>query len=172
MVIKNINKNNPVIAWWSGGVTSAVTCYLCIQWFGLENVRVVFIDTKNEDPSTYVFKKQCENWYGCKIETISSTNYETIQEVWYRFNSLNVASGAICSATLKIKVRQKFENHNNYSYQAFGFDADEIKRAKAMASNNSKSNPIFPLLMAMLLKKDCIGIIKSANSLFNNYIYP
>ena len=166
MIIKNINKDNPVIAWWSGGVTSAVTCYLCIQWFGVENVRVVFIDTKNEDPSTYVFKEQCEKWYGCTIEAICSTSYETIQEVWYRFNSLNVASGAVCSATLKIKVRQKFENNNKFSYQAFGFDANEIKRAKAMASNNAKSNPLFPLLATMLFKKDCIEIIQSANSLF------
>jgi len=164
--IQKINKQYPVIAWWSGGVTSAVTCYLCILWFGVENVRVVFIDTKNEDVSTYVFKEQCEKWYGCKIETITNTNYETIQDVWYRFNSLNVSTGAICSSTLKRDVRRKFESHNNYSYQAFGFDADEMKRAKAMSSNNAKSNPFFPLLMVMLLKKDCFNIITSAKSLF------
>ena len=29
-----ISKDNPVIAWWSGGVTSAVTCKLCVDWFG------------------------------------------------------------------------------------------------------------------------------------------
>jgi PP-loop superfamily ATP-utilizing enzyme len=166
MEVKNINKDNPVIAWWSGGVTSAVTCYLCIKWFGVENVRVIFIDTKNEDSSTYVFKEQCENWYGCKIETITNTNYETIQDVWYRFNSLNVSHGAICSSTLKRDVRRKFETHNNYSYQAFGFDAEELKRAKGMASNNPKARPIFPLLGLMLTKLNCIDIIKSAKSIF------
>jgi PP-loop superfamily ATP-utilizing enzyme len=163
---KNIDKDNPIIAWWSGGVTSAVTCYLCIEWFGVENVRVIFIDTRNEDESTYVFKEQCENWYGCKIETLHNTNYETIQDVWYRFNSLNISHGAICSSTLKRDVRRKFENHNNYSYQAFGFDANELKRAKGMASNNPKARPIFPLLMLMLTKADCIEKIKNANSLF------
>jgi len=81
MVVKNISKEFPVIAWWSGGVTSAVTCKLCIDWFGLENVRVVFIDTKNEANDTYKFKIECEGWYGINIETISNPNFKNIQEV-------------------------------------------------------------------------------------------
>lgn len=36
-----VSKNNPVIAWWSGGARSAVTCKLCIdmfyQAFGYDN---------------------------------------------------------------------------------------------------------------------------------------
>lgn len=63
IIIKNISPENPVIAWWSGGVTSAVTCKLCIDWFGVENVRVVFIDTHNEDEDTFRFLKECEKWY-------------------------------------------------------------------------------------------------------------
>lgn len=45
--------DKPVIAWWSGGVTSAVACKWAIDWFGLDSVRIVFIDTKNEDDDTY-----------------------------------------------------------------------------------------------------------------------
>ena len=56
-MFKNVNKDNPVIAWWSGGADSAIVCWLCILWFGIENVRIVFIDTKNEDKDTYRFKK-------------------------------------------------------------------------------------------------------------------
>ena len=41
-------ENNVVIAWWSGGVTSAVTCKICIDTYGVDNVRVIFIDTMNE----------------------------------------------------------------------------------------------------------------------------
>ena len=43
-----ISPENPVIAWWSGGADSAVACYLALQWFGVENVLIVFIDTMNE----------------------------------------------------------------------------------------------------------------------------
>lgn len=148
-----VNANVPVIAWWSGGIASAITCYLCIQWFGCENVRVIFIDTRNEDYDTYRFLRDCENWYGVKIETISSTEFKTIQEVWYKYRSLNTATGAICSTHLKRAVREQFQRENPYSMQAFGFDTTEIERAVAMKLNNPETNPIFPLIIEMVAKK-------------------
>jgi len=166
MIIKSISKEQPVIAWWSGGVTSAVTCKLCIEWFGVENVRVVFIDTGNEDNDTYRFLKECEKWYECKIETISNPDFKSIQEVWYKNLSLNVATGAKCSQMLKRVTRERFEKSNLFSYQAFGFDIDEIKRAKGMALNNATSRPIFPLISNLLTKKDCIKIVQQANNMF------
>jgi len=71
-MLHNISKDNPVIAWWSGGADSAVTCKLCLDWFGRENVRIIFIDTKNEGKDCKRFKLHCELWYGKTIETISS----------------------------------------------------------------------------------------------------
>ena len=32
-----MKKNNKIISWWSGGVTSAITCHLCIDIYGLKN---------------------------------------------------------------------------------------------------------------------------------------
>lgn len=149
----------PVIAWWSGGVTSAVTCNLCIELFGRENVRIVFIDTRNEDEDTYRFKNDCEIWYGVEIETITSEGYENITEVWLKHKSLNVAKGAICSSELKRKVREKWQKDNEYSFQAFGFDITEFTRVRSMFLNNPNVNPIFPLLLFGYDKKDCIKII-------------
>lgn len=170
--INKISKNNPVIAWWSGGVTSAVVCKLCIEWFGKENVRIIFIDTFNEDSDTYRFKIECEKWYGHWIETIHSKEYSNIKDVWYDYKSLNVASGAICSTHLKRYVREDFEKHNHFSYQAFGFDIDEIKRAKGMKLNNPKSKPIFPLIAELMTKKDCIKFVTEANNLFHHITLP
>lgn len=161
-----VSRDYPVVAWWSGGVTSAVACKICIDWFGIENVKVLFIDTKNEDDDTYRFMKECENWYGKKIETLTNSDFENIQEVWYKNLSLNVAIGAKCSQMLKRLVRERFEKANNYSFQAFGFDIDELKRAKAMKLNNPMSRPIFPLIANLLSKKNCISIVQSENSLF------
>jgi hypothetical protein len=161
-----VNKERPVIAWWSGGVRSAVTCKLCVDHYGKENVRVVFIDTRNEDDDTYRFKAECEKWYEKGIETISSDEYEHIEDVWFDFLSLGLSKGAICSSELKIKVRQQFIKKNPYSYQAFGYDIGEIQRAKDMKKNNSHLRPIFPLLSACLDKFDCIKFVQAANSLF------
>lgn len=163
-----VSKDYPVIAWWSGGVTSAVTCKICLDWFGKENVRVVFIDTRNEYLDTYTFKHQCEKWYGVSIETITNSKYRNIQEVWEKHLSLNTATGAICSTELKRKVREDFQRVNTFSYQAFGYEYDpnEIKRAWTMSKNNPDANPMFPLLAMILNKKDCIEMIQNENSLF------
>ncbi len=61
-----------VIAWWSGGITSAVACKLAIDFYGKDNVQVLFIDTKNEHEDTYRFLKDCQKWYGCLIGSILS----------------------------------------------------------------------------------------------------
>lgn len=138
-----------VIAWWSGGITSAVTCKICIDIYGVDNVRVIFIDTFNEDEDTYRFKKDCEILYGKEIETITliGDKYDSIQDVWIKNKSLNVAKGAVCSSELKRSVREKWQKENDYDLQAFGFEIEEINRAKAMKLNHSKAKPIFPLLL-------------------------
>lgn len=166
------NEDYPVIAWWSGGIASAVTCMICINWFGIKNTRVVFIDTHNEHPDTYRFLKDCEKWYGCTIEIIDNPKYQNIQDVWFDNLSLNIAKGAKCSEVLKKTVRQQFIKKNKFSYQAFGFDITEIGRAEDMKKNNYYLSPIFPLIANLLNKKDCIKIIQSANSLFLSIEIP
>lgn len=153
-----------IIAWWSGGITSAVTCKLCIDLYGIDNVRFIFIDTKNEDDDTYRFKLDCEKWFNKEIETITGIGdkYQSIEEVWFKNKSLNVASGAVCSSELKRRVRENWQKQNEYSHQAFGFELDEVKRAKSMSMNNPKVKAIYPLLMFGLSKKDCIDIIEQA----------
>lgn len=164
MKITGITKDRPAIAWWSGGVTSAVACWLAIEMFGIDKVRIVFIDTHNEDDDTYRFLNDCEKWYGKPIEVISriGVDYNTIQEVWFRYISLNVATGAICSTELKRGCREKFERENMFSYQVFGFEVDEPKRMKGMSKNYRGSRPLFPLALMGYDKKKCIDIIQQA----------
>jgi len=157
-----VSKKYPIIAWWSGGITSAVTCKLCLDMYKSCEVRIVFIDTKNEDDDTYRFLKDCERWYSDAIETITNDDYESIQEVWYKYNSLNVAHGAICSSELKRTVRERFQKVNKFSLQAFGFDINEMKRVRGMELNYSHINPVFPLIGEGLSKDDCMRIVTEA----------
>lgn len=165
-------KKNPAIGWWSGGVVSACVCKIIIDWFGVDNVRIIFIDTKNEDDDTYRFLKECELWYKCKIETITSNEYDNIEDVWFDSLSLNMANGAKCTEVLKIKVRQQFCKKNTYSYHAFGFDSSEIQRAKDMNRSYPILNPIYPALGMAMSKKDCIKMVQNANSLFLSIKLP
>lgn len=165
--VKQVDMKSKVICWWSGGVTSAVACKLAMDLYGKSNCRVIMFDTRNEDDDTYRFKEDCEKWYGKEIEMLSNFNdkWQTIEDVWFRYLSLNVAKGAVCSSTLKRDVRLKFEKENRYKYQVFGFDFDkkEFNRAYSMKLNYPNAKPIFPLLMFGYSKEDCIRILEKEN---------
>lgn len=154
-----ITPDNPIIAWFSAGADSAVTCWLCLKYFGKEKVRVVFIDTKNEDDDAYRFKADCEKWWGVEIETISTDKWETIEEVWEHYLSLNVATGAICSTELKRVVRQNFQMKNKFAYQAFGYDLKEPDRAINIRQFHPDSKPIFPLFYELVKKGEALKIL-------------
>lgn len=154
---------HPVIAWWSGGVTSAIVCLMCIEQYGKENVRIVHIETKNEHEDTYRFKFDCEKLYGKKIETLFTELFDSIEDVWYERLSINVAGGAICSSELKRDVRRKFVVRNTFSHHAFGFDTAEERRVDGMLKNNNHLYPIFPLIEQGLSKQDCIKILEEKN---------
>lgn len=174
-------KNKKIILWWSGGITSAVACKVALELFGDKNdCRVVMIDTMNEDSDTYRFKKDCEIWYGKEIESITCISsgmntpgytfvdvgkeYGSIQDVWIKHRSLNVATGAICSTKLKRRVREEYQETVSFDHQVFGyeFDKKECNRALSLSKNHPKAKGIYPLLMVGYNKEDCINIVKQA----------
>ena len=159
--IKQTGKSNKntVIAWWSGGVTSAVACKWALDTY--LNVEVVFIDTKNEDPDTYRFLKDCSAWYGRKITSITS-KYNNITEVWDKYKTLNTANGAICSSELKRTPRVAYQDLNKHFAQVFGFDITEKERHRNMRLNYPEINNISPLIDLGLTKADCIKMLKEA----------
>jgi hypothetical protein len=157
--------NKKIICWWSGGITSSVSCKIAIDLFGIDNCRIIMIDTKNEDDDTYRFLKDCEKWYGKSIEIISAIGdkYGSIEDVWESFESLNVATGAICSTELKRKVRERWQKENSYDYQVFGFEFDKSEFNRAVSlSKVKKANGIYPLLMMGYDKDDCLKIVQDA----------
>jgi len=153
-----IQDKDRIICWWSGGITSAVACKLAVDLFGIESCVFIMLDTKNEHEDTYRFKEDCEKWYGKEIEslTVIGEKYNSIQEVWMKNKSLNVAHGAICSSELKRDVRLKWEKENEYKHQVFGYDAKEVNRSVSMRLNHPQAKAIFLLLLYSYTKKDCI----------------
>ena len=158
-----MNIEKTVIAWWSGGVTSAIACKLALDLYPC--VEIVMIDTHYEHRDTYRFKDDCEKWYGQEIKVISAIpdKYKSIEDVWDKYLSLNVATGAICSTELKREVRESYQKKVSFKHQVFGFDIDESKRAKMLAKNHKDSKAIFMLLLHGLSKLDCIQILKLEN---------
>ena len=161
-----------IVCTWSGGITSAVACKLAVDLFGVNECLFVFTDTHNEHPDTYRFKSDCEKWYGKEIHTITAIGegdaflYQSIEDVWFRYGSLNVAHGAICSTELKRAVREEWQKHIEQSHKAqvFGFEflQKEFQRACSLNKNHEKAKGIFPLLMYGMDKADCIKFVQDA----------
>lgn len=147
-----------IIAWWSGGICSALACYWAVKSF--KNVAVVFIDTLNEDEDTYRFLTDCEKLYSHPIERIRNEKYNSITEVWYKYLSLNTAHGAICSAELKRAVREQYQNLKTDYAQIFGFDVTERSRHNNMRRNYPEINVISPLVDLNLTKSQSVAIFK------------
>lgn len=152
-----------IICWFSGGITSAAACIKAIEKYGEKNISVLFLDTRNEHYDSYRFLEDFEKALGIDIERIHNDNYETIEAVWYKHNSLNVAKGAICSSELKSKMRQKIEKERSFDAQVFGFEYDkkEMNRAKALRLNYPQAKPIFPLQDEGIDKRGAIRVVES-----------
>lgn len=149
-----------VVAWFSGGVSSAYACWLSLQIY--KNVMIVFIDTKNEDLDTYRFLLDCEQLYGQPIERITriGKDYQKISDVWDKYLSLNTAHGAICSTELKREVRESFQNLVIDHAQIFGFDAEEKKRHFNMRRNYPEINVVSLLFENRIGKKQALQFFK------------
>ena len=159
-----LEKLDRIISWWSGGIASAVACKMALDEFGkTHNVELVFIDTFNEHDDTYRFLDDCSLFLGNDIKIIKSDRFNSIQDVWRKYKSLNVSHGAVCSSVLKKEVRVKYQDTKNDFGQIFGFDysGSEQKRARNMLKNYPEINPIFPLIDNKFTKEDCINEIKS-----------
>lgn len=147
------------LAWWSGGVASAVACKWAVDTF--KDVRLVFIDTKNEHDDTYRFGDDCEKFFGKEIEIVWNEKYSCIQDVWRKYKALNNGYGAVCSSELKKKMRLAIQDITVDYCQIFGFDNSEISRHSKMVSNFPEINAISPLLELNMSKEDCIKEVQS-----------
>jgi hypothetical protein len=150
------------IAWWSGGVTSAVACKKAIELYS--NVRLVYIHIDSHHEDTLRFKVDCEKWYGVKIEQIQAQKYSSHFDVIDKEKYINGPSGARCTKELKRRVRENWEKDKNIQFHVWGFESGE--KEKSRAERIKLAIPLyghkFPLIELGLDKRDCIKIIQDA----------
>ena len=143
----NTTEENRVIAWWSGGVASAIACKIALETY--PNVELVFCDTGIEHPDTYRFMADFERVLNVKIHKVKSDKFSEPEEVWEKYRGMNFAHGAPCSSELKAFVRvEKVQDLENDYCQIFGFDfcKKEINRSTNMVKSHPELNPKFPLI--------------------------
>jgi len=150
-----------IIAWWSGGVASAVACKMALEKYGKDRVVLVFCDTGIEHPDTYRFMGDFERVLGVKIIKIKSDRFSEPEDVWRKYRGMNFAHGAPCSMSMKKEPRIKYQELKTDFGQIFGFDycKKEMRRADNMLNNNPDLNPIFPLIVEQITREDLFRIV-------------
>ncbi|MFK5892875.1 MAG: phosphoadenosine phosphosulfate reductase family protein [Pseudomonadota bacterium] len=159
-----------IVAWWSAGVTSAVACKMALEMY--DNVKLYYIKINSAHPDNERFKKDCEKWYGCDIETLQAKDYKDQFEVIEKTGAINTPQGAPCTKLLKKQVRFDLEAYHEINLfndvailnQVWGFEYEtkEINRAIRHGQQYSNTNPLFPLIEKGLSKNNCAGILNRA----------
>lgn len=159
-----------IVAWWSAGITSAVACKMALELYDNVELFYIHIDTAHKDNDR--FKRECEKWYGQKINVLKSSKYADQFEVIEATGAVNTPYGAPCTRELKKEVRFQFERKNEINLfnskgidnQVWGFEytAKEINRAIRHAQQYPQTNPLFPLIEKGLNKNQCAGMLLSA----------
>ena len=147
------------VLWFSCGAASAVACKIGLAKY--PEARLVYqkIWSAHEDNERFI--KDCEKWYGKKIEIIHSPFYKTHFDVIKATRYVNGPSGARCTTELKRKVRKYFEAENpDIKLQIFGIGPKETHRAERMKKDGK--NYEFPLIDANINKKMCFQRLQKA----------
>jgi len=112
-----------IIAWFSGGCTSAVACKLTLDEYKEDNIRIIYIETGSHHTDHKRFLEDCETWFGKKIETLRSPKYTDVLDVIDKEKFINSPYGARCTKELKQKVRLDYEKiHPEITHQVWGFE--------------------------------------------------
>lgn len=121
--------------------------------------RIIYTHVSNQHPDSLRFLRDCEALLGREIEILKSSRYESVEDVIDHVRYINGTKGAPCSKWLKREVRREWERKNfeHHTY-VWGFDINEVARAKELERTMSDYDHEFPLIEHRLSKADCHGM--------------
>ena len=149
-----------LIGWFSGGVTSAVAIKEALN-YGFE-VRIIYFETGQHHFDHSRFLRQCEKWYGQRIEVMKNQKYLNPIDVCRRDKFINGPSGARCTLKMKKELRWQVEKEApDYDGQIFGFEHDkkQINRAIRFEEQYPEARAVFPLIELGMDKEACMNIM-------------
>lgn len=149
-----------VIAWFSCGDASAVAAKLALQWYGQDRVDIVRIRLGGEHEDNDRFAADCERWFDQPVREIGAARYTSHWDVIEGERFINGPSGAKCTALLKRRVREDYQQFDDI--QVFGFTDEEWSRFAEFRAHHNDLMLVVPLLVEGLSKNDCHALIAQA----------
>jgi len=162
--IGKTEKKYHTVSWFSSGVSSAVATRLAIN--EIDQVFYIHIDDQHND--TLRFVRECEEWFGKKIEVLQS-KHKTVRDAVKAAGGkgyINGPGGASCTRALKRRVRQAWE-HENYAelgpiQYVWGMDCTEKGRAEQIRANMFEFAHMFPLIEKGINKAEAHEILNAS----------
>ena len=151
-----------IVSWFSGGVTSTIATMLTLDEYGRDNVEIVFFETGSHHDDNARYFADCERLFGKPIKTVMKDGFTDIHAVFEKERFINSPYGAPCTKILKKKVRQEWEDENEWDHQVFGFEDSprEVTRAERFEKEYPYTKPLFPLIERGMNKEKCISILR------------
>ena len=145
-----------VVSWFSCGAASAVATKLASPDV------VAYCETGSEDPDNDRFMRDCEQWFGVRIERLRSQKYASTWDVWEQKKYIAGIAGAPCTRELKIAPRLEFENPDDVHVFGYTSDAADRKRAQALRENWPELKVVTPLIDRGIDKAACLAMVERA----------
>lgn len=147
------------VSWFSCGAASAIATKLAIS-SGIVPT-IYYCEIKQEHPDNMRFLRDCEKWFGIKINVLGNDKFSrSTHEVFRKTKFLVSPQGARCTAELKKSLRWQLGRPNDINIM--GYTLEEKNRVERLL----QSEPLlamFPILIERkLTKSDCLSILKSA----------
>lgn len=152
-----------IVAWFSGGITSAVACKLTLEKY--PDAEIVFIETGSHHPDLMRFLRDCEKWFNKEITILQHETLKSVDDAIRRYKFINSPHGARCTKTLKSEVREKWEKGRpDIETYVWGFEhgAKEEARAKRLVAKQHTRKHLFPLIDAKMDKQAAIEYVQKA----------
>ena len=151
------------IAWFSGGVSSAVA----IKLAGVPIDQIIYTHIDDQHSDTLRFVKDCEVWLGMSV-TITQSRYKRVNDALLAAGGkgyVNGPAGAPCTRLLKRRVRQEWEllqDPDTRIRYIWGFDATEKNRVERISFAMPDQDHLFPLIEQNVTKPEAHKILSAS----------
>lgn len=144
-----------VLSWFSCGAASAIATKL------VPEAIPVYCETGAEHEDNERFLKDCEAWFGRKVERLHGEYVDT-WDVWTKRRYLAGIDGAPCTTELKVAPRLAFQRPDDTHIFGYTADKTDAKRAVRLRENYPELTIVAPLIDRKLTKAACISMLQHA----------
>jgi len=147
-----------IICRFSCGAASAVATKIALEKY--PDAVIYRNDTGSEHPDNERFMRDCEKWFGKKVNVLKSERYKNIWEVFDHRQFLVSHHGAPCTSAMKRIPGEAVWEFGDV--EVFGYTIEEKHRVERFRKDNNERIIECPLIEKGFDKADCLGMLERA----------